>query len=185
MPEGERRFPDMWVDPEDDPRQTDPVLADERTTLRAYLRFHRQTLEMKCDGLDAEQLAQRSVEPSSMSLLGLVRHMAEVERRWFRVVMAGEEAGRLYQTPEDPDADWNGAVGDDDVVEDAFSTWRRQIEFADAYLDGEFDLEALSKNRPQGPVSLREVLIHMIEEYARHNGHADLLRERIDGRTGQ
>jgi uncharacterized damage-inducible protein DinB len=79
-----RKFPDLWVDPEDDPREGGPSLADERTTLVEYLRAQRLTLELKCSGLDAAALARRSVEPSTMSLLGLVRHMAEVERGWFR-----------------------------------------------------------------------------------------------------
>src|SRR3954454_22287135 len=98
--------PDMWVDPDDDPRDTGDELVDERRTLTEYLRAYRITLQMKCAGLDTAQLAQRSVPPSTMSLLGLVRHLAEVERYWFRVVMAGEAAAKLYSPDGQRDGDW-------------------------------------------------------------------------------
>jgi uncharacterized damage-inducible protein DinB len=120
-----------------------------------------------------------------MSLLGLVRHMAEVERSWFRRVMAGEEATRLYATGDDRDADWNGAVADPAVVAEAWSAWRSEVAFAENFVATTSDLGTLG-HRKDGPgPQLRSVLIHMIEEYARHCGHADLLRERIDGRVGQ
>ena len=181
---GERKYPDVWVDPEDDPREGGPRLADERTTLKEYLRFQRLTMQMKCDGLDAEQMARRSVEPSTMSLLGLVRHMAEVERGWFRRRMAGLDAPRLYSSRPGEDGDWNGAVPDPDVVADAWARWREECAFSDRFIDDAPDLDVTGEAHG-GPISLRELLVHMIEEYARHNGHADLLRERIDGRTGQ
>lgn len=175
----------MWVDPDDDPREADAELRGERATLIEYLRVYRLTLEMKCADLDADQLACRSVPPSTMSLLGLVRHMAEVERNWFRRVMAGEEVSRLYSTDEDRDADWNGATPDPAVVADAWSAWRSEVAFAESFVAASSDLGVLG-HRPGGPgPQLREILIHMIEEYARHCGHADLLRERIDGRVGQ
>jgi len=180
----ERRFPDMWVDPDDDPREGGPRLADERTTLQEYLRFQRLTMEMKCDGLDAEQMARRSVEPSTMSLLGLVRHMAEVERGWFRRRMAGLDAPRLYSSRPGEDGDWNGAVADPAVVADAWERWREECAFSDRFIAEAPDLDVTGEAH-DGPISLRELLVHMIEEYARHNGHADLLRERIDGRTGE
>lgn len=101
----------MWVDPDDDPRETDVEAVDERSILLDNLRHYRLTLEMKCAGLDAEQMARRSVPPSTMSLLGLVRHMAEEERH-FRRVMAGEGAPKLYRTDEDRDGDFNGAIAD-------------------------------------------------------------------------
>jgi uncharacterized damage-inducible protein DinB len=179
----ERKFPDVWVDPEDDPREGGPRLADERTTLKEYLRFQRLTMQMKCDGLDAEQLARRSVPPSTMSLLGLVRHMAEVERGWFRRRMAGEDAPRLFGKPRE-DGDWDGAVADDAVVEEAWRCWREECAFSDRFIDEAPDLDVTGAAH-DGPISLRELLVHMVEEYARHNGHADLLRECIDGRTGQ
>ena len=181
-----RKFPDMWVDPEDDPREGGPTLGDERVTLVEFLRCQRLTLELKCAGLDAADLARRSVEPSTLSLLGLVRHMAEVERKWFRVRMAGQDAPPHFCSDTDRDGDFNGAVPDPEVVAEAWKTWRAEVAFADRFVAEAPDLGVTSRNDPhQGKVSLREVLVHMIEEYARHNGHADLLRERIDGRVGQ
>jgi len=176
---------DMFVDPAHDPRETGPLLGDERTTLLDYLRYQRLTLEIKCEGLDAEQLARRSVEPSTMSLLGLVRHLAEVERSWFRRTMSGDLGHpRLYKSEAEPDADFDGAVADAAVVEEAWRNLREEQAFTDRFVAATDDLGFVADD-PQGPVSLREVLVHLIEEYARHNGHADLLRERIDGRIGQ
>ncbi len=175
---------DQFLDPADDPRKGESQLGDERATLVDYLRYQRMTLEVKCGGLDAEQLARRSVEPSTMSLLGLVRHMAHVERVWFRIRFAGNDVPRLYQTAADPDGDFNGAVADPDVVAEAFATWREEIAFADEFIR-DHDLDFTGVDGAGEPASLRELLVHMIEEYARHNGHADLLRERIDGRIGQ
>ena len=119
-----RQFPDMWVDPEDDPREGGPSLGDERTTLVEYLRCQRLTLEMKCSGLDAADLARRSVEPSTMSLLGLVRHLAEVERGWFRRVMAGQDAPPHFSSDADRDGDFDGALPDPAVVVEAWDVWR-------------------------------------------------------------
>lgn len=175
----------MFVRPEDDPRSQEPSVG-ERATLADFLTGYRQTLELKCQGLDAEQLARRSVPPSNMSLLGLVRHMADVERHWFRQVLSGEDAPRRFPTPEDRDADFNGARPDPAVVDEAWAAWREEVAFAERCVDG---LEDLGATVPlpdgQGEIAVREVLVHMIEEYARHAGHADLLRERIDGRVGQ
>jgi uncharacterized damage-inducible protein DinB len=175
----------MFVPTDDDPREGGPTLADERTTLMEYLRWQRKTLELKCSGLEPADLARRSVEPSTMSLLGLVRHMADVERGWFRRRMARLDAPQYYRTPADPDGDFDGAVGDPAVVEEAFRRWREEMEFTDQFVAEAPDLDITGHSEWQGAVSLREVLVHMIEEYARHNGHADLLRERIDGRIGQ
>jgi uncharacterized damage-inducible protein DinB len=180
---GDKRA-DLFLDPADDPRETGPLLGDERATLLDYLRYQRLTLEVKCSGLDAEQLARRSVEPSTLSLLGLVRHMAEVERGWFRRTLAGEAAPPIYRTADDPDAEFNDAVADPALVEDAWRTLHEEQTFADRFVDATDDL-GLAVSHRDGQVSLREILVHMIEEYARHNGHADLLRERIDGRIGQ
>ena len=176
--------PDMWVDPDADPRFAFPEPDDERTTLVPYLAGYRLTMEMKCAGLDAEQLARRSVPPSTMSLLGIVRHMAGVEQYWFRQVMAGEDAPRLYRTDEDRDLDWNGAVGDPDVVAEAWGAWRCEVAFAERFVESAEDLGVTGRQRDGTPIQLRSVLVHMVEEYARHCGHADLLRERIDGRVG-
>ena len=179
-----QKYPDMWVDPEDDPRSQESLLGDERTTLLDYLANYRLTLELKCSGLTAEQLARRSVPPSSMSLLGLVRHLAQVEQSWFRRILAGEDVPMLYRLDDDRDADFNGAVGDDSVVEEAWARWREEVAYADAFVARAASLDLVSLD-PKNPVNLREVLVHMIEEYARHCGHADLLRECIDGETGQ
>jgi uncharacterized damage-inducible protein DinB len=175
---------DLFIDPVDDPREGGPRLGGERATLAEFLRSQRLTLELKCSGLDAEQMARRSVEPSTMSLLGLVRHMAEVERQWFRTRFAGRDEGKLYQSPADPDGDFNGAVPDPVVVEQAWTAWREQIAFANEFIS-DHDFDFVGTDSQGEPVSLRELLVHMIEEYARHNGHADLLRERIDGRVGE
>jgi uncharacterized damage-inducible protein DinB len=174
----------MFLDAASDPREGGPRLGDERATLTEFLRGQRLTLEVKCGGLNAEQLARRAVEPSTISLLGLVRHMAEVERGWFRRRFAGLDAARRYQTAADPDGDFNGAVPDPAVVEEAWAAWREEIAFADEFTR-DHDLGFVGCDSAGEPVSLRELLVHMIEEYARHNGHADLLRERIDGRVGQ
>ena len=175
---------DMFLDPADDPRQTGPLLGDERTTLLDYLRYQRLTLEVKCQDLDAAQLATRSVEPSTMSLLGLVRHMAEVERGWFRRTLAGEEAPPIYRTDDDPDGEFNGAAADPQLVEEAWQILHEEQGFSDRFIEEHRDLGLVVTHRDER-VSLREILVHMIEEYARHNGHADLLRERIDGRIGE
>ncbi|MCW2504090.1 MAG: hypothetical protein JWO79_2374 [Actinomycetia bacterium] len=173
--------PDMWVDTDDDPREDGSQPTGERGTLVDYLRRYRLTLELKCADLTPTQLAQRSVPPSTMSLLGLLRHMAEVERHWFRREMAGHDAPKLYWSDADRDGDWNGAVPDPAVVDDAWRAWRAEVAFAEQYLAATTDLGTLGgRGTP-----LRDVLVHMIEEYARHCGHADLLRERIDGRVGQ
>ncbi|GIJ50285.1 hypothetical protein Val02_71710 [Virgisporangium aliadipatigenens] len=171
-------YADMWVDPADDPRETGVAYVDERTTLRDFLHRYRRTLELKCADLDAAQLASRSVPPSTMSLLGLVRHLAEVERGWFRRRLAGADAPYLYGPGEEA---WDGASADPAVVADAWAAWRAEVDFAERLVDAAPDLG------PTGPTGLplRQVLVHMIEEYARHCGHADLLRERIDGRIGQ
>ncbi len=174
----------MFVRPEDDPR-TDGGFTDERTTLTGYLRDYRLTLELKCAGLDAAGLARRSVEPSNLSLLGLVRHLTDVERRWFRQVLGGQDIPFRYRRDDDRDAAFDGAVADPAVVDSAWAAWREEVSFAEHFVEQAPDLE-VSGTYGQGEViSLREVLVHMIEEYARHAGHADLLRERIDGRVGQ
>ena len=173
---------------DDDPREHGPRLGDERVTLVESLRRQRLTLEMKCSGLDAEAMARRAVEPSTMSLLGLVRHLADGERLTFRVMMAGQDVPRLFGSG---DADFDGAVADPQVVAEAWDAWRTEADFATRFvaeapsLDITGDDPANQHGSGGGPMSLREALVGTIEEYARHMGHADLLRERIDGRLGQ
>ncbi len=192
---GATRRADMFTEDgnpsDDDPREHRLRLGDERTTLAESLRCLRLTLEMKCAGLDAQAMARRSVEPSTMSLLGLVRHLAEVERATFRVLMAGQDVPRPYCSGTDRDGDFDGAVPDPDVVAQAWGAWRAEVDFATRFvaeapsLDITADDPGNRHGSGGGPMSLREVLVGMIEEYARHMGHVDLLRERIDGRIGQ
>lgn len=150
--------------------------------LEGWLDFHRQTLLVKCAGLSAEQLKMRAAPPSNISLLGLVRHMAEVERAWFRRRVAGETAGFLYCSDAEPDGDFDNvdtanAAGD-------IAVYQREVELArQAGAGHELD-ETFGHTHRKVDMNVRWVYTHMVEEYARHNGHADLLRERIDGATG-
>lgn len=173
-------YADMWVDPDDDPRSGEGVTPEgELATLLQFLADYRITLRMKCEGLDAEQLARRSVPPSTMSLLGLLRHLAEAERDWHNWISEGEPLPKLYGKK---DADFEGAVADQAVVDAAYVDLEREQAAVDATLAGHPDLgERLGKDR----ISVRELMVHRIEEYARHCGHADLLRECVDGRVGQ
>jgi uncharacterized damage-inducible protein DinB len=191
----ERQFgwQDMFVGPDDDPRGIGGVFVhhgDERTVLAGYLHDYRLTLELKCAGLGPEAMARRSVEPSDLSLLGLVRHLSDAERYWFRQVMAGEDAPSRYRASagDEHDRAFSDAVADQAAVALAWDSWRAEVAFAERFVDEASDLDLtkpyVGRGGHQGQVSLREVLVHMIEEYARHIGHADLLRERIDGRVG-
>ncbi len=177
--------PDMWTDPDADPRDPGKTLVDERSTLLEYLRAYRLTFEMKCADLTPEQLATRSVPPSTMSLLGMIRHLADVERFWFRRVMSRQDVPKRYGSDDVRDVAWNGAVADPGVVEEAWDAWRDEVAFAERFVDDADDFDLAGLMRDGSELQLREVLVHMIEEYARHCGHADLLRERIDGRVGQ
>ncbi len=179
-------MPQLWLDPADDPRNSedDVPLRGERAVTLNYLRHYRMTFELKCQGLDAEQLARRSVPPSSLSLLGLLRHLAKVEQIWCRRVMErNPDLPRLYWTEDQPGLDFEGAVADPAVVEHAWAAWRSEVAHAEQIYVA-LDLDALGAH-PEGELELRDVLVHLVEEYARHCGHADLLRECIDGRTGQ
>ncbi|MFI1192575.1 DinB family protein [Micromonospora sp. NPDC020750] len=164
-------------------RTPEPYVGDERTMLEGWLDYHRQTLLLKCAGLTAQQLRTPSVEPSGLTLLGLVRHLAEVEASWFREDFAGERIDHPYCTPESPDADLD--VGTADAEAD-FATYHREIALARAATAGRSLDETFTEVGPKRRTfNLRWVYVHLIEEYARHNGHADLIRERIDGRTGE
>lgn len=185
--ESERQFgwSNMFVGPEEDPRVQVPSVG-ERGTLNDFLTGYRQTLELKCRGLVPAELARRSCPPSNLSLLGLIRHLADVERYWFRHVLSGEDAPRRYRTPEDHDGDFNGADDDPALVEDAWTAWHEEVANSERCVEALTDLGATVPVPDQDErIAAREVLVHMIEEYARHCGHADLLRERIDGRVGQ
>jgi uncharacterized damage-inducible protein DinB len=158
-------------------------VSDERASLEAWLDYHRDTLLFKCQGLDGDQLKRRAVPPSPLSLLGLVRHMAEVERWWFGINAAGSGAGFIYCTDDSPDADFDD-VDDADPADD-FEQFRSEVAAARATMAGhDLDAEVPYHGRRGGTVGMRWIMVHMIEEYARHNGHADLIREVIDGATG-
>jgi len=177
-------FNGMWAEPASDPREALEPGRGEKAVLAEYLDRYRMTFELKCEGLTAEQLARRAVPPSTLSLLGMIRHLARVEHSWTRRVFEGQtDLPRLYRSEADPDLDFNQAVADDDVVADAWATWRREVAHArDVY--AELDLDAQVDVHGQ-PTETRDIVVHLIEEYARHVGHVDLLRECIDGRTGQ
>ncbi|MFD0068706.1 DinB family protein [Streptomyces sp. NPDC056690] len=165
-------------------RPMPPLNADERTTLESWLDFHRITLAMKCEGLDDEQAAVASVPPSGFTLTGLVQHMAEVERNWFRRVFAGEQAAPpIYAPQADPDAPDGGfELAKGATLGDAVATWQGEIARARENC-ADRALSDTGRFMDQD-VNLRWIYVHMIEEYARHNGHADLVRERVDGTTG-
>jgi uncharacterized damage-inducible protein DinB len=163
-------------------RQSTVSVAGERPMLEAWLDFYRQTLLGKCSGLTADELRQRSAPPSTMSLLGLVRHMTDVERGWFRRRIAGEDIGFLYSSEADPDGEFDN-VEDADAEQD-FAAYLAEVELARQAAAGRGLDETFYHTRHKADMSVRWVYLHMIEEYARHNGHADLLRERIDGTTG-
>jgi uncharacterized damage-inducible protein DinB len=175
--------PMVWTAPEISREEPRGILG-EREMLERWLDYHRATLEAKCAGLTAEQLRLRSVEPSSMSLLGLVRHMAEVERSWFQRRAAGRDIDFIYcDVDTNPDGDFDD-VDTADAAAD-LATYGREIAEARAAVAGRSLDDTFVHQRLQVEMSVRWVFIHMIEEYARHNGHADLLRERIDGATGE
>jgi Protein of unknown function (DUF664) len=182
QPERSFGWRNYFVPPDADPR-ADGGFEGERATLVGYLRDRRLTLELKCSGLDAAAMARRSVEPSDLSLLGLIRHLTDVEQYWFRYAMARQELSWPYRTESDPDAALHGAVPDPEVVARAWAAWRAEVEFADRLVAEAPDLDFNGRNGSE-VISLREVLVIMIDEYARHCGHADFLRERIDGRVG-
>lgn len=173
-------YPDMWTDPADDPRNSDGVSPDgELATVQDYLSSYRLTLLMKCEGLSPEQLARRSVPPSTMSLLGLLRHLAEAERDWRNWIVPGEPAPKMYG---EGDADFEQAVGEQATVDGALDDLAREQAATDLALAEHPDPAERIGERG---IAVRELWVHRIEEYARHCGHADLLRECIDGRVGQ
>jgi uncharacterized damage-inducible protein DinB len=174
---------DIWQPEGDDPRDFSPTRGEQQNVL-TYLRNYRHAFRMKCQGLDAEQLARRSVPPSTLSLLGLLRHLAQMEQHWSVRVLQDKDVPQLYRNDDDRDADFNGAVADDACVEEAWTTYERVVAEADAWYDQDSDWGRLIAHHDV-QVEVRDVMVHVVEEYARHVGHADLLRECIDGRTGQ
>ena len=171
----------MWLPHDQDPRMVDTPTQGERACLLGYLEHYRGTLELKCGGLTTEQLATRAVPPSNISLLGLVRHMARVEQSWFRRrIEAQPDLPRLFQ---DEDGGFDLGEVDDRLVQESYELWRGEVAHARDVLE-RTDLDAVVDVDGE-PTEVRDIVVHMIEEYARHCGHADLVRECIDGRTGQ
>ncbi|MEV5960471.1 DinB family protein [Kribbella sp. NPDC051952] len=160
-----------------------PTAAGERELLQGFLDYHRGTLLWKVSGLTGEQLVQRSVDPSSMSLIGLVRHLIEVERYWYQTCLGQQTVQPTYWTDEYPDGDFD--LVDPVQAEQDLEDYRAIVKVSDELVAG-YDLDhTFTRPRRDDAYSVRYLLIHMIEEYARHNGHADLLRERVDGLTGE
>jgi len=172
---------ETWTAPAVD-RTESPNVAPERIAAEALLDYFRETLLWKCAGLSAVQLKQRSVPPSSMSLLGLVRHMAEVERVWFRARVGREDIGPIFCSDARPDGDFDDVDAAD--AEADFATYQREVDAARTVLAArDFD-DTFALTRPEATIDVRALVLHMIEEYARHCGHADLIRECVDGATG-
>jgi uncharacterized damage-inducible protein DinB len=180
----------MTSTPSPDTRIDPPLRTDEVATLRAFLDYHRETFRWKCRGLTQEQLAQ-SLPPSDMTLGGMMKHLAVVESGWFEETFAGGPLMPPFDTVDwDADRDWEWHTARDDSPEQLFAVFDEAVRRADALIDraladGGLDSESTKPSRDDGTFSLRWILVHLIEEYARHNGHADLIRESIDGQTGE
>ncbi|NGN62843.1 DinB family protein [Streptomyces sp. A7024] len=172
-----------WTAPKID-RQEGPLVGPERAMLQDYLNWHRDTLLLKCEGLTAEQLGTAAVPTSNLTLHGLVRHLTKVERSWFRQDVAGEDVPKLYSTAERPDADYEDL--DASAAEADFAAYRDEVAACDAVMAGyELDDTFTFGRVERQTMSVRCLYLHMIEEYARHNGHADMIRQAIDGVTGE
>jgi uncharacterized damage-inducible protein DinB len=175
----EENYSLTWAD---DTRGPLPLVGTEREILNGYLDWHRETLALKCAGLDAAALNEHAVPPSGLSLHGLVRHLAGAEQWWFQIQFAGRDVPMINYSDEEPSQDFEDLSGD---FGEALAVWRAQCDISRA-ITAAASLDDTGTHRRDGaPVSLRRILVHMIAEYARHDGHADLLRERLDGRTGQ
>ena len=163
-------------------RPDPPAIAGEREMLRVFLDYHRATLALKCDGLSDADLRRRSMPPSGLSLLGLVRHMAEVERTWFRRVIDGEDIPLVWSDEGDFQVAYDATEA---TRAEAFAAWEIEVAHSRRIEAAAESLDVTGYQARWGEdVSLRLVMLHMIHEYARHNGHADLLREGIDGTVG-
>ena len=159
-----------------------PLRAGERETLRAFLDYHRATLAMKCDGLSDDDLRRPSMPPSTLTLLGLVRHMAEVERTWFRRVINAEDIPLRWSDDGDFQAAYDASTSS---RAEAFEAWQTEVGHSRRIEQEAESLDVTGYQASWGEdVSLRLVMLHLIHEYARHNGHADFLREGIDGTVG-
>jgi uncharacterized damage-inducible protein DinB len=159
-----------------------PSSGSERNMLRAFLDYHRATLSMKCGGLTDAELRQQSMPPSTLSLLGLVRHMAEVERAWFRRVFEDNNAPMVWSEGIDFQAAYDASGS---TRAEAFAAWEAEVENS-RRIEREAESLDLAGHQPRWgeDVSLRMVMLHVLLEYGRHNGHADFLREGVDGTVG-
>ena len=174
----------FFVDPATDERLQAAPAHGEKEVLASYLEFYRRTFALKCEGLSPAELAARSVPPSTLSLLGLLRHLARVEHSWFRRVLGGDlDLPKLYH-PTDGDVPFDEAVGTEECVAEAWEAWHREVAHARRWYAGCDDLGAVVRWDGE-EAEVRDLVVLMVEEYARHCGHADLLRECVDGRTGQ
>ncbi len=172
-------FSPVWAD---DPRPPLPVTGSDRELLVAYLEHHRATFALKCSGVSDAELSRRSMPPSTLSLHGLLRHLTGVERWWFQINFAGDDVPMLHYSDDDPDQDFERLDGD---LDHEWSAWRRECDRSREIVAAAASLDAEgSRVRDGEPISLRGVLLKHVAEYAQHNGHADLLREGIDGATG-
>lgn len=176
--------PSTTIPERPDTRTDGPLTGSARDLLDHWIEYYRETLLLKVAGLDAAQLCQRCVPPSTLSPVGLVRHLTEVEAYWVRVVLEGrDDVPDYYCTPEAPDGDFDD-VDPATAIADV-AGYEREIADTRAILSGWRDLEAIAHGTRRGKsVNLGWILTHLVEEYARHLGHLDLLRERIDGVTG-
>ena len=176
----EENYSPTWAE---DTRAPLPMVGDEREILTAYLDWHRETFALKCAGVPPERLREKGIPPSTMSLHGLLRHLAGVERWWFAIQFAGEDVPMLFYSDDDPNQDFE--FGDEGDPAADMEVWRAECDRSRQIVAAAESLEQTGTRASTGdPVSLRRILVSMIAEYARHDGHADLLRERIDGATG-
>lgn len=174
----------MFASDAADPRANPPTAGSERETLLGFLGFQRQTFQAKCAGLDHVALSARSVAPSSMSLLGLVRHLTDVERFWVRSNLLGRADAPLYWRQDGQDTDFEHPASSEELVRSSWNAWHQETELSDAALVQQ-PMDKCVSVSGHGEVSVRWILVHLVEEYSRHNGHADLLRECIDGVVGE
>ena len=171
-------FSPVWAD---DPRPPLPQTGSDRELLVAYLEHHRATFALKCAGVSDADLSRRTMPPSTMTLHGLLRHLTGVERWWFQVNFAGDDVPMLYYSDADPGQDFERLEGD---VAQAWEQWRLECERSREIVAAHDLDDTGTRVRDDAELSLRGVLLKMVAEYAQHNGHADLLREGIDGATG-
>lgn len=176
----EENYSPKWAD--DSSRVTPQLVGTEVELLTAYLDWHRASLLLKCAGVPADRLSEQVIRPSTLTLHGLLRHLTGVERWWFQIQFAGDDVPLLYYSDDDPDQDFEHLDGD---VHEALTAYRAECAKSREVVAAAASLDVTGRVQRTGePISLRRIMLLMVAEYARHLGHADLLRERIDGATG-